>query len=202
MATRKPISPAARFAVWSEWDGACNWCRKPVKFADCEIDHLIPLAAVKAGNGPELAARYALASDFDFDGFDNWVPACPACNRRKGKELLDGSPQLLLHLGLIRVRASNAKKVAEKIQVDGNKDKILGRLASHIEAGAVSAAEVEQFISDLPRIVRKAADLPDVRLCVSPKWDVLRSGDGRFVQVVVSSPHAAGTAISSSTFKL
>jgi 5-methylcytosine-specific restriction endonuclease McrA len=202
--TRRPISRAARFAIWSEWDGACNWCRKPVRFADCEIDHLIPLDALEADNGPELAAQYALASDFDFDSFDNWVPTCPACNRRKGKVLLDGSPQLLLHLKVVRSKASNARKVAQRIQADQNKDKILGRLASAIEAGAVTEAEIEQFISDLPRIVRKAADLPDVRLYISPNWDVLRSGDGRFVRVVVSSSHVAGTAISSasSTFKL
>ena len=128
MTSRKPISRAARFAVWNEWDSSCYWCRVPVRFADCEIDHLIPLDAVNSVGIQELTQLYSLSNDFDFDGFDNWVPTCPTCNQRKGKVLLDASPQLLLHLMVIRGKARSAKKVAENMQSDLRKDKILGRL--------------------------------------------------------------------------
>jgi hypothetical protein len=44
---RKPISRADRFSVWDVWGGCCYWCGKPIEFADCEIDHVISLNAVK-----------------------------------------------------------------------------------------------------------------------------------------------------------
>ena len=45
MVDRKPISDAQRFGVWKAWGGRCAWCRQPVLFKDCHIDHIIPVAA-------------------------------------------------------------------------------------------------------------------------------------------------------------
>jgi hypothetical protein len=166
---RKRVPIAARFGVWGAWDGCCFWCRKPVMFADCEIDHVIPLDALNSVAAEELRRRYALPSDFDFNGFPNWVPTHRRCNQRKRALLLEAT--------------------SEKIQSDRRKASILARLASSIEAGTLSKKEIEDFLSNLPQIIRKGAELPDVHLFIAPNWEVIRAGDGRSVRVV-SNPQA------------
>jgi hypothetical protein len=138
-------------------------------FADCEIDHVIPLDALNSVAAEELRRRYALPSDFDFNGFPNWVPTHRRCNQRKRALLLEAT--------------------SEKIQSDRRKASILARLASSIEAGTLSKKEIEDFLSNLPQIIRKGAELPDVHLFIAPNWEVIRAGDGRSVRVV-SNPQA------------
>jgi 5-methylcytosine-specific restriction endonuclease McrA len=196
---RRQSPSAARYGVWDAWDGRCYWCRKPVMFQDCEIDHVIPLAALSSVGAEELRRRYGLPSDFDFDDFPNWVPTHPGCNGRKGQLLLDASPALLLHLAAVRSKAPTARAISEKIESDKRKASLLVRLATSIEAGTISKEEVEDFISDLPRIIRKAADLPEEHLFIAPNWEIIRSGDGRSVQV--NSTPQAGTAINSTSWR-
>ena len=135
MTARKPISIEDRCAVYDVWEGRCHWCRKPIVFADCQIDHVFALNAVKNG-AQELRTLYSLPSDFDFDSFENWVPACPSCNGTKGALLLDHSPAMLLHLSMVRGKAIEARQLADKIRSNRRKGQILGRLASHLAAGA------------------------------------------------------------------
>lgn len=186
---RKRIPTAARFGVWSAWDGCCFCCRKPVMFADCEIDHVIPLDALSSVAAEELRRRYALPSDFDFNDFPNWVPTHRRCNQRKRALLLDPSPELLLLLPVAQMNAVVARAACEKIQSDRRKAPILARLATSIEAGTLSKEEIEDFLSDLPQIIRKGAELPDMHLFIAPNWEVIRPGDGRSVRVI-SNPQA------------
>jgi hypothetical protein len=186
---RKQIPSAARYGVWDAWDGCCFWCRKPVVFQDCEIDHVIPLAALSSVGAEELQRRYELPIDFDFDGFPNWVPTHPGCNGIKRQLLLDASPALLLHLATVRSRAPLAQAISEKIQSDNRKGRLLARLAASIEAGTLTKEEIEDFLSDQPQIVLKGAELPEVHLFIAPNWEVIRASDGRSVRVI-SNPQA------------
>jgi len=113
-AQRKQISPAARYGVWYAWAGCCFWCREPIVYQHCEIDHVIPLEAVSSIGAEKLRTRFALPSDFEFDNFSNWVPAHAGCNRRKGKSVLDASPELLLHLRQVQMMAPVAQGTVKK----------------------------------------------------------------------------------------
>jgi hypothetical protein len=196
---RKGILSAARYGVWEAWDGRCFWCREPIVFQDCEIDHVIPLEALSSVGAEELRTRYALPSDFDFDDFSNWVPTHPGCNRRKRQLLLDASPALSLHLAVLTMKSIEARAISEKIQSDKRKASLLARLAASIEAGTLSKDELQDFLSSLPRTIRKAADLPEEHLFIAPNWEIIRSGDGRSVRVI-SNPQA-GNAISSTSWR-
>jgi 5-methylcytosine-specific restriction endonuclease McrA len=192
---RRQIPRAARYGVWEAWDGCCYWCQEPISpFGDCEIDHVIPLEALRSVGAEELRRRYALPSDFDFDDFPNWVPTHRRCNQRKRELLLDASPVLLLDLTVVRSKVTEARGISEKIQSDQRKTPILVRLATSIENGTLTKEEIEDFLSDLPRTIRKGLDLPEVHLFIAPNWEVIRSGDGRSVRVI-SNPQA-GSAIS------
>jgi hypothetical protein len=194
---RKQIPTAARYGVWDAWGGRCYWCREPILFADCEIDHVIPLDALSSVEAEEIRRRYGLPSDFGFDDFPNWVPTHRRCNQTKRELLLNPSPELLLHLAVLPMKAIEARAISDKIERDNRKTSVLARLATSIEAGTLSKQEVEDFLSDLPRTIRRAPDLPEEHLFIDPNWEIVRSGDGRSVRVI-SNPQA-GTAISSTS---
>ena len=114
--------------------------------------------------------------------------------------MLNSSPELLVHLQVVQMKARQARAISDKIQNDRkNKASLLTRLAANIEAGKLTKKEVEDFLSGLPRTVKEAAS-PGVQLFIAPNWDVLRGGDGS-VRVVVSTRQQAGTAIGSWVFK-
>ena len=186
---RKRIPPAARFGVWSAWDGCCFWCREPVVFGDCEIDHVIPLDALSSVDVEDLRRRYALPSDFNFDDFPNWVPTHRRCNQTKRALLLESSPQLLLHLSVVQTKAVVALATFKKIQSDRRTASLLTRLTASVEDGTLSKEEIEDFLSDLPQIILKGAELPQVHLFIAPNWEVIRPSDGRSVRVI-SNPQA------------
>jgi hypothetical protein len=167
-------------------------------FKDCEIDHVIPLKALRSIGAEELRRRYALPSDFDFDDFPNWVPTHPSCNQRKRELLLDASPVLVLNLAVVISKATEARGVSEKIQSDKRKTPILVRVAKSIENGTLTKEEIEGFLSDLPRTIRKGVDLPEVHLFITPEWEVIRSGDGRSIRVI-SNPQGLPAYLASFT---
>jgi hypothetical protein len=98
---------------------------------------------------------------------------------------------MLLNLSVVRGKAIEARQLAEKFRSNQRKDQILARLASHIEAGAVTKAEIKDPMSGLPH----PAGSSRTRLFIAPHWDVVRGGDGS-IRVDVSTAQA-GTAISS-----
>jgi hypothetical protein len=184
MENRKPIPRAARYAVWDAWDGKCAWCWESVFFANCHIDHLIPLAAVRSIGADALRLQYNLPDDFDFDDFPNWIPACPKCNHNKAARTFSPSPEYLLQLVQAQSRARMAVAIYERINRDAKKEAVLARLDSAIEQGTLTKAEIESFLADLPRMIKKGAELPDQRLLISSSWEFTRSGDGRTITLV------------------
>jgi hypothetical protein len=195
---RKQIPPADRYGVWWVWDSCCYWCREPLLFADCEIDHVIPLVALRSVDVEHLKRRYALPSDFEFDDFENWVPTHGRCNRRKRQLLLDASEQLLLNLMVVRSKAPEARAISEKFRSDQKKAALLVRLATSLENGLVTKEELEALVCDTPLSVRKGVDLPEVHLFIAPNWKIIRSGDGRSVRVI-SNPQGLPAHLTSFT---
>jgi 5-methylcytosine-specific restriction endonuclease McrA len=114
MSRRKRISTAARYGVWDAWDGRCAWCRKPIMFADCQIDHLVPLNAVQSLGAEFLQVHFGLSDTFEFDDFPNWVPSCWTCNSEKAGRLFDGSPAYMLQLQSAGSRARLASATCDK----------------------------------------------------------------------------------------
>jgi hypothetical protein len=101
-----------------------------------------------------------------------------------------------LNLTVVRQKAIRARQLADKTRNDLTKGKILAQVLSGIETGKLTEKDIKDLISGPP--VEEAADSSEVvRLFIAPGWDVLR--DGHSVRVEVSTPHAAGTAITSAS---
>ena len=39
---KKKFSISEKYAIWKVLGPNCRWCKTPVEYADCHIDHIIP----------------------------------------------------------------------------------------------------------------------------------------------------------------
>lgn len=83
MAKRKCLPRASRMLIWQKYGKHCAYCGKTLKYEDMQVDHLIPV--YRGGK----------------DTFDNYMPACRACNYYKKTFTLE---EFREQLGLIRGR--------------------------------------------------------------------------------------------------
>jgi hypothetical protein len=197
---RRTITTSQRFGVWTAWDGRCFWCRKPVEFQHCEVDHVIPLDAVKTDADAAAARKmYSLPRDFDFDCFGNWVPACSSCNRSKSFTIIDPSPAFALHLSSIKSRSLVAKNTSDGIDADRPKAKLLAQVEAAIRAGKISQNDLTGLFQGLPATVKTpdtwSSGLPQQQVFqLAPGWSVVRT-DGH-LQIVTDGVRAGMTSSS------
>src|SRR5258708_6897748 len=174
MTIRKKFSGPERFGLWKAWSGKCGWCSEPVLFQDIQIDHLIPIDAVKvAEDRQKICALYGLPADFDYASFDNCLPSCGRCNRGKSNKTFDASPALILMLSSVRMNARIARAIAEKFLKDERKAKILVRVEAAVTEGDVTREDIETLLAGLPVLIRKSVDQPPaISLHIAPGWEV------------------------------
>lgn len=174
MVDRKPISDAQRFGVWKAWRGRCAWCRQPVLFKDCHIDHILPLAAFSTLSDKSSVLRtFGLPATFEIDDFENWVCACPSCNLRKSDTLLDAAPILLTLLNTARLNAMIARSTTEHILADRKKAALVIKVKNALKRGDLTEADIRELLSGLPVLVQKSAiETPTERLWIAPGWEI------------------------------
>lgn len=66
------MNKKTRLRVYEKYGGRCAYCGEFIEFKDMQVDHIIPLC------------RGLEAYDKEKDLFENYNPACRACNFRKG----------------------------------------------------------------------------------------------------------------------
>jgi len=177
MSRARAITAIERFAVYWAWNGRCFWCREPIKFADCHIDHVIPVSASAAIE--DLRYHYSLSPQFEIDGFENWVPACQRCNLLKRSMVLVNSPAVVLHLQAVRERAAKARLSAEQQERD--------RRASLVLAKMLTGAEPDD--SEI-NVIGSLVPLPAVDVQVSEKWEI-QQREGKVIVVQLSPLYSA-----------
>ena len=172
MSQPRAITAVQRFGVYWAWDGRCFWCRKPVKFADCHVDHVIPVSATDPIE--TLRHHYSLSPTFEIDGFENWAPSCQACNLMKRSMLLSASPATVMLLQAVQERAPKAKSIADDLDRDRQVAPLLAKLQNAMERGKISQVEIETIISKAP--------LPSETVRISEEWEVQQTeGKARVV---------------------
>jgi hypothetical protein len=171
-----------------------------VYFRQCEIDHIIPLDAVRdQGQAATVRELYALPQDFDFDWFNNWVPACGACTGTKSFTTIDPSPSFALHLTSVRSRAPLAERTADAVDANASKARILAQVSAAVERGALSHADITELFQGLPWIVRKSdaggvGAQPQEILQIAPGWSVIE--ERGHLRVVTDGKRAGMTSSS------
>lgn len=110
------FSNAQRFAIFLVHGTKCYMCDIPIDFASMEVDHVLPEHLL---TDPLLAERakaaVGLPASFDLNSFENWMPACGPCNRKKAA--LQFEPSLLLQTVLqrLKAKADEARRLCDEV---------------------------------------------------------------------------------------
>jgi hypothetical protein len=174
MSQARAITAVERFGVFYAWNGRCFWCRELVKFAECHIDHVIP---VSAPNIEILRNLHSLPPTFEIDSFENWAPSCQGCNLKKRAMVLSQTPAMAINLQAIRERAPKAKLIAEEFERDRQVAPLLVKLQMAVERGDISQHEINLIASKVPP--------PEGNVELSKEWGVQQK-EGKVLVVHLS----------------
>lgn len=110
------FSNAQRYAIFLTHGMKCYLCESPLDLASMTVDHVIPEHLLAT---PQLleATKSALGLpvSFDLNSFENWLPACGSCNRKKAA--FQFTPSLLIQVVLQRLaeRADKASQLCGEV---------------------------------------------------------------------------------------
>jgi hypothetical protein len=172
---KKKFTNEQRFAIWSVYGKKCFHCEEPLALKEVNIDHLIPERLL---DDPEklqaIKIEYGLSPDFSINDYCNWVPAHPHCNRSKGTTVYPASPALIMHLGRVRRKGEQARRVEGRLLRNRKSDEALGELGIVVNRGIVSKDEVVDYLRGLP--LEHEPDEPIVITFSLNTDEVLRNG--------------------------
>lgn len=71
-----------RIKVYNKYDGHCAYCGKPIKYEEMQVDHLVAKNRGGYARYDEKTGKSVVVHGED--ALPNYMPACRACNFRKG----------------------------------------------------------------------------------------------------------------------
>jgi hypothetical protein len=172
-----------RLAAWQVWGERCVWCRRPVSFAQVELDHLLPRSL--AGDTLAEALRlHGLAAGWDPLAQPNVAPACRECNLRKGARIPPNVPIVVLLLAEAAEKAPLVEQAAARLTGRRRLDaavKIVLAAGMTVGPGEAAGAGLEEAAVTVAAEVEEATGArvrdvhPAVRLLRDPeRWTVVR----------------------------
>ncbi|MEY9956806.1 HNH endonuclease [Streptacidiphilus sp. MAP5-52] len=140
-----------RMALWRVWNSRCYWCREPVKFADCQIDHIIP-KDIADGALRHLKNHFALPDAFDLHDPQNLAPSCARCNGPGGKgDATYDSPVYGTYLGKA---TKHRPAVIRRVQSFGRSGKVAEHLLQVIKTDVSHGDACQEFLEHAPAVVQ------------------------------------------------
>lgn len=100
----------------------------------------------------------------------------------------------------VRSRAPLAEAIAEAVDADAHKAKLLAKVAAAVEAGELSKDDIIELLEGLPRLITKGADggllgfQTQEVLQIAPGWSVIE--ERGHVRVVTDGTRAGMTSVS------
>jgi len=141
------FTSAERYAIFTVHGGVCYICDAPVTMKAFEVEHVVP---EHLGKDPEALsdarAELGLPNDFNVNSYENWVPSCGDCNRKKLEMVWTPSLQVQRVLQRARLRGPRAREFAAKV-VSSQK---IARALTVLEA----ANEQDELTADIREALR------------------------------------------------
>lgn len=133
----KKFPEELRLALFDVWGQSCRWCRRPLTYAEMEVDHLIPKSLTGSALGDALA-QHGLPADYDLDATVNLVPSCRPCNGLKGSRPPPTAPIIATLLEMARRRAPKAEALATSFAGQRELDRALGVIRAAVASGVMT----------------------------------------------------------------
>lgn len=151
---KQRIAYDKRFSLWRSHNGRCPYCGEQVRLLDMQVDHVLPESlALDPNKLCDLKREYGLEESFDLLDYCNWLPAHPACNRRKGADVLDKAA-VLFYVALAKAKVPLARAEEERLARARAADMVVGRLLAAVENGLVTKEQVESALAAVPQETR------------------------------------------------
>lgn len=119
-----------RYAIFTVHGETCYLCNRPVTLSTMQVDHVIPESLLR---NPDRLRQVLLAlgrpESFEINSYENWMPACAPCNRRKSDTVFDPSPIIQVVLQRAAERALHARELEEQAVTE----KTLARALNDLE---------------------------------------------------------------------
>lgn len=123
----------------------CFWCAKPLEFASCHIDHVIPVSSTKIVL-KSLVKDYDLNANFSTSDCENLVPACGECVKNRGGKPFRAAQVLPGFLKLMRVNLPLVEGKVRLIEGAPSTEGLLKQLMERIERGEISPEFVQDVV--------------------------------------------------------
>lgn len=147
---KKKFSTAERYAIWKSLGPKCAWCKTPVEYSDCHIDHIIPESLLEEQENLKMVlTKYSLDEDFELNSFKNWVPVHPSCNLTKGDDVIEGAPIFLELLKKVDDKESETKKIFDKWATQNKTAKLITVIEREAEKGSLDKTTVSQIFAGI-----------------------------------------------------
>lgn len=196
---KRPFTAAERVAVFTAHGERCYLCGKPVDLLSMEVDHILPEQLLDAPSDRlhDVLTQFGLPHAFDFQSYENWLPACGPCNNQKRSRIFDVVPIVSIQLKKAREKAPEAERIAERVTSGQSVGRAINTLQRAFNEGSLSkqarsklneilrdAETVASFLSDF-----RQQELEKTPLFLAPGLQVIAEGPGA---LLIHGPYGVG----------
>jgi hypothetical protein len=126
-----------RLALWMAYSKKCVYCGDPLKFAEMDIDHIIPASLSQRPEELEsLLSKLSVPSDYCLESLKNLVPAHRFCNQRKSDQIFNESSARYF-LAIAEQKFDAITNLASKLKLEASIEKLLTLVKSALKSGDV-----------------------------------------------------------------
>jgi hypothetical protein len=153
---KQGFTAAQRWAVWIVHGEKCYLDGHPIDLQSMQVDHVIPESLVEE---PERLAQvlhdFGLASDFDLNSYENWMPACGTHNNLKRAKVFTPTPLIQMHLERAALKAEQAREIERQSISRAAFAKASNVVMREAEALGISTEDFVSFLDQLIDARRK-----------------------------------------------
>jgi hypothetical protein len=139
------LSGVERYAIWTAHSKRCAYCQEPLKYADLEIDHIIPQSL---RNNPQelqnLFAQLSLDANFNLDSLENLLPAHGGCNRRK-KATVFSQANARFFLEIAHEKLGTIRGLIPQLEIESSREKLLTLVGAALQSGNTDLGELAEI---------------------------------------------------------
>ncbi len=138
------LSGVERIAIWTAHSKRCAYCEEPLKYADLEIDHIIPRSLRKKPQELQnLLARLSVHADFDLESLGNLLPAHGSCNFRK-KASVFSQANARFFLEIAQGKLGTIRNLIPQLEIESSREKLLALVEAALQSGNTDLGELTE----------------------------------------------------------
>lgn len=108
-------SATQRHTIWTVHGEKCYQCGQPVDLQSMQVDHVVPQSLKRDSAAlAKVLQELGRPKGFKLHGFENLLPCCAPCNRRKSNTLWQPSLAIQRELQNAQTKADRVERLIEE----------------------------------------------------------------------------------------